>query len=330
MKKMNNDIEKNSIIKRKDLDERFYFQSLINRTFELEILDIDIVSNLQLQCFELLKARVERYNGFDSTSISKDKANSIMESNLYTIGLYLKKFSPDESIEKLRSDTIIDIYDKGRKYLYQKIDISRALYEKVINNKINVDNITYNDTIIGGIEGFFKIYDPDFEANNIKITADYPLYNNLIGILDGIEFIEEYLKSIYYENEFCNLFSEISIKYLLYGYAHDYKDLIINLFEITLIASIGSIIAEEDVTRLTISSGGLERIYRKMLNRNKEEIYQLVAKSYNQLKDILFKDNIELQKYIEKGLEKIQFQIYNLFKIKALDKAFIIEKIIGY
>ena len=37
----------------------------------------------------------------------------------------------------------------------------------------------------------------------MKITADYPLYNNLIGKLEGIEFIEKYLESLYYENEFC-------------------------------------------------------------------------------------------------------------------------------
>lgn len=325
---MNNDVEKNSMIKRKDLDERFYFQSLINRAFELDVIDINFISNLHVQCFELLKLRVERYNGFDSTSILKDKASSIMESNLYTIGLYLKNFSPDEAIDMLKENAIINIYNKGREYIYRRLDISRVLYKKVINNKMDTDNTTYSDTLFGGIEGFFKIYDPDFEANNIKITADYPLYNNLIGVLDGIEFIEEYLKSIYYENEFCNLFSKDNIKYLLYGYSHDYKKLIINMFQIILTALIGGILAEEDINKLTISSGGLEKVYIKMLNKNKEEIYHLVRESYEKLKIILLKDNIEIQEYIERGLEKVQFEIYNLLKIERLDKVFILEKFI--
>lgn len=43
----------------------------------------------------------------------------------------------------------------------------------------------------------------------MKITADYPLYNNLIGKLEGIEFIEKYLESLYYENEFYKAIQKI-------------------------------------------------------------------------------------------------------------------------
>ena len=40
MRKMSKEIEKNSIIKREDLDDRYYFKSLINKAFELEMIDI--------------------------------------------------------------------------------------------------------------------------------------------------------------------------------------------------------------------------------------------------------------------------------------------------
>lgn len=328
MKNMNNDIEKNSLIKRKDLDERFYFKSIIDKAFQLGIIDLNIISNLQLQSLDLLKLRVEKYNGFDSTSILIDKANSIIESNIYTIGLYLKRFTPDDAIKELLNNNITNMYTNGRKDIDKQITISRILYKKVLTNKINTDNITYNDTIIGGMTGFFKIYDPDFEANNIKITADYPLYNNLIGILDGIEFIKEYLTSLYYENEFCNNFSEKSITYLLYGYSHDYKDLLINIFNIVLTATIGCILANEDVYKLTISNHGLEEIYNVFLNKTEKEIYELINESYNKLKGILLKNNLELQKYIEKGLSQVKFEIYNAVKYNNLDKLFIIEKFI--
>ena len=326
---MKNEIEKNSTVKRKDLDERFYFSSLINQAFDNELIDIETIANIQLQCFKLLKIRAERYNGFDSTSISTDKANSIHESNLYTVGLYLKKFLPDEAIEKLKNESIIDFYNKGRKIIDRKLDISRVLYKKVTNNMLEIDNYTYNATLIGGIKGFFKIYDPDFEANNIKITADYPIYNNLIGVLDGIEFIEKYLQSIFFENEFCNMFSQDSIKYLLYGYAEDYKDLIINIFQIVLTAVIGCELANEEISRLTISNSGLQRIYDKFIDKSKDEVYTLIVQSYNKIKEELFKDNLGLQEYIEQGIFQIQFEIYNANVSNNLDKVFIIEKFIG-
>ena len=325
---MKNEIEKNSTVKRKDLDERFYFSSLINQAFDNELIDIETIANIQLQCFKLLKIRAERYNGFDSTSISTDKANSINESNLYTVSLYLKKFIPDEAIEKLKNESIIDFYNKGRKIIDRKLDISRVLYKKVTNNMLEIDNYTYNATLIGGIKGFFKIYDPDFEANNIKITADYPIYNNLIGVLDGIEFIESYLQSIYYENELCNMFSTNAIKYLLYAYENDYKDLIINIFEIVITALIGCKIADEEINRLTIPNYGLERIYSKLKGKSKYEVYNIIIQTYNEVAQELFKENIELQKYIEKNIAQIQFEVYNAMELNNLDKVFIVGKFI--
>ena len=60
----------------------------------------------------------------------------------------------------------------------------------------------------------------------MKITADYPLYNNLIGKLEGIEFIEKYLESLYYENEFCKAIP--NVEEILQSYSKDYKNVIIN------------------------------------------------------------------------------------------------------
>ena len=104
----------------------------------------------------------------------------------------------------------------------------------------------------------------------MKITADYPLYNNLIGKLDGVEFIKEYLNSFYLENLFCKKFSEEKIKYLLYGYSHDYQELIINIFEIVLLETIACKLVKRNIQDLTISTFELNEIYE--LFKYKEEI----------------------------------------------------------
>lgn len=324
MKNMN-EINKFEIIKREELDERNYFGSLIDIGFEKGLLNIKDIENLQLQSIALLKNRVKKYNGFDSSSIPKDNAKVIIESNVYNISIYLKKFKPDGAIDELKKMNLQEIYNQGRKLIDEKINISKNLFNKVINNKISTKNETYNATIIDGIDAFFKIYDPDFEANEIKITADYPLYNNIIGKLDGIEFIEEYLKSIYYENEFCRKFSNTNIEHLLYCYCEIYEDLIINIFEIVLTATIGCSIANENIMNLTISNIGLEHVYSILLDTSKEYIYEIVFKSYLEIKYKLFNENVELQDYIEKNLDQIQYLVYNAVKNKTLDKLFIID-----
>ena len=53
----------------------------------------------------------------------------------------------------------------------------------------------WRSTIEGGINGFFRLYRPEFAAHEIHITADYP---PLLGrpALQGVEFMERYLQEI--------------------------------------------------------------------------------------------------------------------------------------
>ena len=210
------------------------------------------------------------------------------------------------------------------------LNIIRVMYIKVKQTKLNIKNDTYNDTIMGGIQGFLKIYDSDFKAQDMKITADYPLYNNLIGKLDGVEFIKEYLSSLYLENQFCKKFSEEKIKYLLYGYSHDYQELIINIFEIILLEAIACKLVKRNIQDLTISTSELNEIYERFENKEETDIKNAIIKAYQ---DIIYEiqlDNQEYQKYIERNLDGIIEMIKNATKQKTLDKLFIPQKFIEY
>lgn len=280
---------------------------------EIEILNQEQFEKIRLQYLELLKLKIEKYNGFESSSIKADTAKMIMESNIYTINLYLRSKSKNNIDE-----SIIDLYNKGRRLIDIKISVSKLLYKKVLNNLLQTNNETYNSTITKGINGFFKVYDPDYNAMDIKITADYPLYNNLIGKLEGIEFIENYLQSLYYENEFCKMFSNRKIENLLYSYSRGYKDLIINIFSIVLVQAIGCILAGRDYLELKLDLNDVQKIYEKFKNKPKQEMYNLIFDAY---KKINIRNN-EVRQYIEKGIGEIQVEIYNSFGLNNLDKSF--------
>ena len=208
------------------------------------------------------------------------------------------------------------------------LNIIRLMYIKVKQNKLNIENDTYNDTIIGGIQGFLKIYNPDFKAQDMKITADYPLYNNLIGKLDGVEFIKEYLNSLYLENLFCMNFSEEKIKYLLYRYSHDYKELIINIFEIVLLEVIACKLVNRDIQDLIISITELNEIYLMFENKDKNEMENKINQVYEEICNEFIPDNEELKKYIRKNLNNVVEIITNAVKQNTLDKVFITQKYI--
>ena len=324
-----NEIEVISKIKREKLDERDYFKTLIEVAYEEQMLTDNDIVNLQMQVLQLLDERVYKYNGVDSSSIRKEVVEEISNSNNYTISIYLKTFeNPDEAIKILKEKGLEIIYQEGRKKIDKMLNIIRVMYIKVKQNKLNIENDTYNDTIIGGIQGFLKKYDPDFKAQDMKITADYPLYNNLIGKLEGVEFIKEYLSSLYLENLFCKKFSEEKIKYLLYGYSHDYKELIINIFEIVLLEVIACKLVKRDIQDLSVSTAELNEIYLMFEDKDTAEIENIINKIYKEICNELLLDNEELQRYIMKNLGSIVEIIVNAVKQNTLDKVFITQKFI--
>ena len=326
-----NEIEVISKIKREKLDARNYFKTLIEAAFEEQMIIEDDIVNLQIQGLQLLDEIVYKYNGNNSSSIRKEIMEDISNSNIYTISIYLKSFrNPDEAIKSIKEQGLEIAYQEGRKKIDKMLNIIRLMYIKVKQNKLNIENDTYNDTIIGGIQGFLKIYNPDFKAQDMKITADYPLYNNLIGKLDGVEFIKEYLSSIYLENLFCKKFSEEKIKYLLYGYSHDYKELIINIFEIVLLEVIACKLVKRDIQDLSISIAELNEIYLMLENKDKSEIENIINQVYKEICNELILDNEELQRYIKKNLSSVVEIITNAVKQKTLDKVFIQQKFVEY
>ena len=322
-------IEVISKIKREKLDERNYLKTLIEEAYESQMITENDIVNLQMQVLQLLDERVYKYNGSDSSSIIKEIMEDITNSNYYTISLQLKTFrNPDEAVKEIKEKGLRNIYYDGRKKIDTMLNIIRLMYIKVKQSKLNIKNDTYNDTIIGGIKGFLKIYDPDFKAQDIKITADYPLYNNLIGELEGVEFIKEYLNSIYLENIFCKKFSEEKIKYLLYGYSHGYKELIINIFEIVLLEVIACKLVKRDIQDLSISTIELNEIYLMFKDKDKVEIENIINEVYKKICSELLLDNKELQRYIKKNLNSLVEIITNAVKQNTLDKVFITQKFI--
>lgn len=282
-----NNIEKISKIKRENLDERNYLKTLLENAYDNKMLTDDDIVNLQIQLLQLLDEIIYKYNGLDSSSIRKEVMEDILNSNIYTIGLYLKTFrNPDDAINKLKEDGIQLAYQEGRKQI--------------------------------------------FKAQDMKITADYPLYNNLIGKLDGVEFIKEYIYSIYLENIFCNKFQVDKVKHLLYEYSYNFEKLVINIFETVFLETIACKLVKRNIQDLIISATELNEIYDIFKDKERTEIIEIINRTYQEIKNELLLDNQELQKYIERNLDYIVKLIANGLKNKTLDKIFIIQKFIEY
>lgn len=259
---MRDSIETIGRIREGDLNGERYFQSLLEQAHAKGILCDDDIERLQHECLALLADTAERYNAGASSSIRVEKAQDLLASNFFTIGLGLKAYpSPDAAAEALRSVSARELYSKGRRRINTMRAYARTLHAKLLEELIDTQNVFYRATIKEGIDGFFKLYDADFSAHKIHITADYPAFCPPPA-LAGIEFIRAYLHALYCENLFCRYFFAEDIHHLLCGYAVDYQGQPMNIFEPVLLAALGCAMAGRDARRLDISQSGAAYLFR--------------------------------------------------------------------
>lgn len=321
-----NSIDKFVHVDRQKLNEEFYFRSLIEEAFSLGMINEEEVDNIQYQCMELLTVKLEKLNKGESSSVRVETAEKIMISNLYTIGLWLKSLTDaDEAIKDIKKTHILLIYERGRKRIDTKLNSARHIHMMVLKNLLKTDNYTYNATIKDGINGFFKIYNADYEANEIHITADYPL-SIPVSRLAGIEFILKYLENVYYENMFCACFSSYDIEHLLFGYSKDYKLLVINIYEIVLTAAIGCKIAEKRALDLNIMPVHRKIIEDALFLKSEEETERIVIKASEELEEELCVNNIYLKQYIKNSLPKVTSSVINAARLNTLENVFVSKK----
>lgn len=321
-----NSIEKSVLIDKRKLNEEFYFRSLIEEAFSLGMINEEEVENIQYQCMELLTVKIEKLNKGESSSVRVEIAEKIMKSNLYTVGIWLKSLTDaDEAIKEIKKTHISLIYEKGRKRIDTKLNSARHIHMMVLKNLLKTYNYTYNATFKDGINGFFKIYNADYEAHEIHITADYPL-SIPVSNLTGIEFVLKYLENVYYENMFCACFSSYDIEHLLFGYSKDYKLLVINIYEIVLTAAIGCKIAGKRALDLNIMPVHRKIIADALLVKSEQEIEKIVIKASEELEEELCINNVYLKHYIKNSLQKVISSVINAVRLNTFDNVFISKK----
>lgn len=321
-----NNIEKLFHIDREKLNEEFYFKSLIGEASRLGMLHEEEFEKIQYQCLELLSYKIEKLNQGESSSVRVEIAEKIMISNLYTVGLWLKSLSDaDEALKEIKETNILLLYEKGRKRINTKLNSARYIHMMVLKNLIKTENYTYNATLKDGINGFFKIYNPDYEAHDIRITADYPLSIS-VGNLAGVEFVLKYLENTYYENMFCAYFSSDDIEHLMFGYSKDYKLLVINIYDIVLAAAIGCKIAGKKALDLNITKFHRKVASDVLFGKTEEEIRQIVIEANRDLQMELNINNNNLKEYMEDSLVKVVAVLTNAAKTNTFESVFVSKK----
>lgn len=318
-----NNIEKHSKIDEKKLSREFYFQSLLQEAYLQGELSESESDRIQAECLSLLTKSTERYTKGKSSSVRVEIAQSLMASNLFTIGIYLKSL-PDVStvLYHIINEPIKKLYEYGLNVIDRKLNVAKYFLHLVGKTKITTQNHAYNATIDKGLKLFFEQYNINFNANEIPGSIDYQLVHPVTD-LAGIEYITEYLQYIYYENLFCKKFESDIINEVMYGYDEAYKDLLDNICEQVLQNALGCSLLKKNIPTLDLSLLDIKKIESELSGKSQAFILERLQNEAKQMFPELQISNKSVKQYLLASLPKIALKIHTAINTDTLNKVFV-------
>lgn len=316
-------IEKYALSIKNSFSEQHFFNDILKTCYEKKLLDDRILKRISYERLETLKVQLKYYTKDNSSSVMVEAAESILQGIDYTIGIYLKTLNNMDSIVKeLKNRSLLDMLKMGHSLIKKKIAEGKKLLEKIQKNKLKVNNYSYNDTIDYGIPLFFKEYEDFFAAHETPGSIDYQLYMDNMDY-KGIEYINNYLYTLNLENEFCSHFDIYEINELLKGYDKKCELLLVNIFELVFINSLGLIICGKSLERLNINSIDRKYIGNKLCKLSLRELKEVLLNCTNKCCEVLDIKNQSLVNYIRISVSQITLLINKSIKLNKLEKVFI-------
>ena len=305
------------------IDKRRYFLSLLELANSCGLLSNSDVARIQSELALILAEQADKYTNGESSSITSEKANELLTSVMYVIGLHLKLTYkvPEQAVEHIKANTVKSVFESGLATIERRMEFAKHLHKLIASRLFETPNIFYRSTAIDGINGFFKLYRPQFAAHEIHITADYPLCSGMPE-LDGIEFIEQYLLRLECENAFCTLFSPDDVHRLMLSLSKDYTSCPVNIFEPVLLCVLGLTLLGANPMHLNLTPKSIDRLYCIFNGKTRDSIIHILKKALAMLSE---KINLprRVKKYAAFCIPKLAPAIENALNTKSIDKVFI-------
>lgn len=321
-----NSLERISRIDRSQLSGAHFVSSLLEQAYHTEVLTTAQIEAIQLACLSVLARQTQLYNGLDSSSVRVEEAEGIMESILFTIGIALKEYeNPDDAAQALLSDGAEALFLRGSKKIDRLLKTTKLIHVSLLRRLFVTPNVFYRSTLEDGINGFFKLYRPQFSAQQIHITADYPLLQPVEDLV-GIELIREYLERADSENQFCACFNPAAVDALFCGLPIDYRELPVNLCGPVLTAAISCALSGKNFYTLSVTQQDLLFLRDKLIRMPKEEILQLFEAVFHKICEALSLPE-RTKEYLTAALPGITVEVENAVRNNTMSSIFYIARI---
>lgn len=314
----------------KTLNKNQYIISLINQGIKIGAVSNVEAFEIQAKIMDLLKELIMKYTKGESTSVTVEVTESLLNSILYSLDFYMLEINKPESILKeLKQKDIKEIYEDALELLRVCVIDTKKLYEKIKRERLKMELEPYNTTIDEGIPCFFEKYTVVFQAHNAMASIDYPLVFDDMRVR-GISYIKNYLEHLDVETEFCRYFLEEDIKKILIGFekmcrlSHNIE--LINIFEVLINNSIFSVLCGNKAGELNITKSQYYMLSEEFKRRDLTTISVIINKAVEIVISDLQIINHVLIDYINNYKELFRQRILYALENDCLKSMIVVEE----
>ncbi|MCI5902723.1 MAG: DUF6179 domain-containing protein [Blautia sp.] len=249
----------------------------------------------------------EKYTGHESTSVTYEKAEQLMEAVIYCISE--GEQSARNSLSNVQKGSAQQAYEIGLACVKKKVKTALGLYNEMLPGLDAFENRCFYDTVIKGLPEFFKWYDPVFEPQNTLLTLDYPVLKDL-SAYKGIDRIYEYIRCVELEQRFLGIFPNDHVRNILYRYDKKYRLMIENICEIVLADTLGHILVRKSLQE-PVSMEDCRRMQEMLCRKELGEITALLQQMLKAFLEQYCKSGGGVAEYLEYALQDLSIRLKN-------------------
>lgn len=251
----------------------------------------------------------EKYTAGESTSITYEMAEQLMGAVLYCIH-ELEESGYNSLILNEEMMTAQKAYEIGALYVEEKAKKALDLYNEVLKGFCHYENQCLWDTVVKELPEFFKRYNTRFEPQNTILTIDYPVLKD-ISAYTGIDKIYEFIKCIYCEQRFLNLFPANYVITILSKYNGHWKGSIENVCEEVLICVIGHFLVGKPLTQVDLDEADYSCIKEKFAQTDLNDISQRLGNMVETFVKDYCENDRDLLGYLSGAIKGIVVRLKN-------------------
>ena len=249
----------------------------------------------------------QKYTGFESTSITYEKARLLMEAVLFCLSEYDNSHTSSLIYKKA---TVREQYNIGVKLLEEKVNEIREIFNKISFYFEDYGMKCLFDTVQNGIPHFLKWYDVKFCPQDTIITLDYPLLIEC-GSVAGADAIYRYIRAIQTEQLFLGAFERDYIMLILEKYNSEYRDMIENICSIVLTNIIGHIAIRKTINDTQFLHEEYLQLSKAFGGKSVSEIENIVKRFIGEIVRQFYENDTAMLEYLSCETNNIAVRIYS-------------------